>query len=83
VTFDCATLGVPCDVSSPVSTLDPVVACAERAAPHRCSGPDECTSAGVVESCANGKSVSVACASVGLGPCAKGLNDLAACTAPK
>jgi hypothetical protein len=80
VSFDCRVLGAPCDVTQPIPPTDPALACADRTSPSRCTGPDECV-AGKIESCANGVKVTADCASVGLGPCVKGANDLAACEA--
>ena len=81
VAFDCRSLGVPCDTSVATTPSDPVAACAERTDAGRCAGADECLGDRLV-SCANGARFEVSCASVGLGPCQKAPNDLAACTAP-
>lgn len=81
VSFDCSRIGAPCDTSEPVPPSDAVMACADRTSAGRCTGPDTC-SGDTLRSCANGVAMTVACSSVGLGPCVARTNDLAACSLP-
>jgi hypothetical protein len=81
VSFDCRALGAPCDATQPITPSDPASACVERNDAGRCASADECDGDRLA-SCANGIRFEVSCASVGLGPCVKRPNDLAACSPP-
>jgi hypothetical protein len=80
IRVECTLIGLPCDVSEPISSFDPAAACIKRGA-GACTGADVCNG-DTLQSCGRGTTHELNCSNVGLGKCAIGANGRAACARP-
>jgi hypothetical protein len=80
---DCLAIGLPCDVSQPISPYELTAACTDRGA-GACNAADSdtCTNGTVLESCGRGAKFEVNCSKLGLGACKVDGNGRGSCTAP-